>query len=158
MSDRFFLLFFFQRVRPGSLPSLPFSFFNSSCLCPSCKLPLSPWGWGKAVSLFPSQTSVSINSCARHLLLLGLGLGLGEEVLCLSGGVGFLAPLGLASVGWLQPWTREPWAGGQGSGGPVSGGQGGCPAQSYSRSQLCFAGWVALDRFLNLSEPLLPPP
>lgn len=74
----------FQRVRSGSLPSLLFSFFNSSCLCPSCKLPLSPWGWRRAVSLFPSQTSVSINSCSGHLLLL-LGPGFGEEVLCLSG-------------------------------------------------------------------------
>ena len=93
----------FQRVRSGSLPSFPFSFFNSSCLCPSCKLPLSPWGWRRAVSLFPSQTSVSINSCAGHLLLLGPGYG--EEVLCLSGGGRFPCSFGLAAVGWLQPWT-----------------------------------------------------
>ena len=89
----------FQRVRSGSLPSLPFSFFNSSCLCPSCKLPLSPWGWRRAVSLFPSQTSVSINSCSGHLLLLGPGFG--RKCFVYLEGVGFLAPPGLAGVGWL---------------------------------------------------------
>lgn len=87
----------FQRVRSGSLPSLPFSFFNSSCLCPSCKLPLSPWGWRRAVSLFPSQTSVSINSCSGHLLLLGPGFG--EEVLCLSGGGRFPCSSGAGRCG-----------------------------------------------------------
>lgn len=86
--------------------------------------------------------------------------GLGEEVLCLSRGVGFLAPLGLASVGWLQPWTLgapgRRVAGARGAPGapprPAPGGRGGCSAQSCVRSTwalLCCP--VALDRLSNLS-------
>lgn len=125
----------FQRVRSGFLPSLPFSFFNSSCLCPSCKLPLSPWGWRRAVSLFPSQTSVSINSCARSTSSFWARAS-GRKCFVYLEGVSFLAPPGLA-LGTLQPWTlgalgwgapraacaRSPL-------GPRPGGKGRCPAQS----------------------------
>lgn len=84
----------FQRVRSGSLPSSPFSFFNSSGLCPSCKLPQSPWGWRRAVSLFPSQTSVSINSCARTTSSFWARAS-GRKCFVYPEGVGFLAPPGL---------------------------------------------------------------
>lgn len=94
----------FPRVRSGSLPSFPFSFFNSSRLCPSYKLPLSPWGRRRAVSLFPSQTSVSINSCARSTSSFWAWAS-GRKCFVYLEGVGFLAPLGLARLEWLQPWT-----------------------------------------------------
>lgn len=104
----------FQWVRPASLPFFPFSFFSSSCRCPSCKLPLSPWGWRRAVSLFPSQTSVSINSCVCCTSSFWARAS-GRKCFVDLEGVGFLAPLsGLAPVlDGCSPGLRELQAYGQ---------------------------------------------
>lgn len=82
----------------------------------------------------------------------GPGFGLGEEVLCLSRGVGFLAPLGLASVGWRQPWTLgAPGRRGRGGGRCLVGGAAALRSVCGPPG-LCFAGRVALDRLPNLSR------
>lgn len=143
----------FQRVRPGSLPFFPFSFFNSSCCCPSRKLPLSPWGWRRAVSLFPSQTSVSINSC---VLRAPPPSGQGLERKCfvyLEGSISSLTPLGVGpGAGRLLPWTLEALGMWPALASPLE------PAfhSGISRLRVCFASWVVLRRLLSLSEFLLP--
>lgn len=91
-------------VRPGSLPSSPFSFFS---LVASARVAnfLRLHGDGGGCLSFSVP-----NICLYKQLCAGPppsepGLWAGEEVLCLSGGVGFLAPLGLAGVGRLRAWT-----------------------------------------------------
>lgn len=128
----------FPRVRSGSLPSFPFSFFNSSCLCPSYKLPLSPWGRRRAVSLFPSQTSVSINSCARSTSSFWAGLRGGSALFIWRGSASLLLWSWPARNG-CNPGLWEPWAGG------------------WAASARCSLGPARVGRAAALHGPLVDP-
>lgn len=137
----------FQRVRSGSLPSFPFSFFNPSRLCPSCKLPLSPWGWRRAVSLFPSQTSVSINSPAPSPPPCGPRLWGGSALFTQRGSVSLLLRVGRCGMAA----ALDAGSPGQAAQCSSFSGAGGVAVQF----SLCFASWVALGCLTSLRPRFL---
>lgn len=141
----------FQRVRPCSLPPSP-SPFSIPVTSAQVANSLVSMGTEEGCLSFSVPNICLYKQWCAAPPPSGPGFGLGEEVLCLSRGVGFLAPLGLASVGWRQPWTLgAPGRRGRGGGRCLVGGAAALHSVCGPPG-LCFAGRVALDRLPNLSR------
>lgn len=141
----------FQRVRPGPHPPSP-SPFSAQLPLPKSQTSSVSMGTGEGCLSFPSQTSVSINSCGGASSWAGAwawawAQGWGGSALFIWRPASLLL--------WAEPWAPpaepQPQAGSQCwrllQGQCLAGGR-------RLRSAGCC---VALDRSLHLSEPLLPP-
>lgn len=121
----------FSWVRPGSL-LLPLLGFQFQLPLPKLQTSSVSMGMGEGCLAFSVPNICLYKQLCEAPPRSAPGLGPGEEVLCLCGGVGFLL--------WGRCLVGRAAA-----------------LQSCGRPRFSFAGWAALDRFPNLSEPLFPP-